>query len=155
MIMAGIFPATVIGQSWTRSYSGTVGLRLTVRLESEMVDGETMTGTIWLSETPKGSRASKAQLKNLGVDWDNTSFRSISVLNVRCRVDIREEDYQGEKQLKIGFFLPLEESLQEAELDALEKKVRAASSKPVGKPTAKATPLPPLTTAATGDDIPF
>jgi hypothetical protein len=66
---------------------------------------------------------------------------------------VKSEEWQGVQQLKIGFFLPFEETPPEAELDGIEKQLRAAKSKPK---VTKTAPLP--TDAPSPDDdgsIPF
>jgi len=149
MLSEGIFQAVVIGQTWTRSQSQSIGLQITVKITEGLSDGEEITGCIWF--TDNSMRMARAQLKSLGVDVDTVPLKSVSVKDAKCRVKIKNEEYKGQSQLKIGFFLPFEETPPEAELDAIEKALRGVASKPKpAKASAKPVAAKPTPPAASG-----
>jgi len=158
MITPGIFLAQVKSHTWTRSQSGTTGLKVTVTIVEGTADGEEMTGTVWFSE--KSMRMGRAQLKSLGFDVDKNPLKAIgtniSLVGNECRIQVKDEEYKGERQLKIGFFMSKDETPPEADLDAIEKSLRGAKSEPKKLKPKAASASPMQEEDEAGDDtIPF
>lgn len=104
-MLPGTYRAIVTGTRWTTSQGGNAGLTVNVDVDDNG-DFVSMFGTIWF--TPKSMGMARGQLKALGFDPDHQHVRDIggeiSLVDQRCEVQVVEEDYKGQKQIKIGRF---------------------------------------------------
>lgn len=127
--------------------SGTWSVAVLFDVEDTDGSKANMLGHIWL--TKKADKIARKSLKAIGFDPDSDNLtvldeNPVLLAGKKCEVVVAEEEFKGEKQLKIQWINPVGKPKSKDEMDKMTQMLRDAKS--------EGEPAP---TGSGGENIPF